>query len=185
MTQSSPSTPPISPNTPSSTDPTVPIETIPDADEHLQVLRLLENGEITADEAGHLLDALDADPEPDPVNWTGPTSSTAAGPVGRGRGTGTGTRENGQSGPHRDGAGSAKLPPPRLRIRVSDTTSGKARVNITIPLGFLDAGYRLVRRIVPDRVPDRDAFQSAIRDGFRGHLIDVNEGNEHVEILVE
>lgn len=160
----------------SSTDPTVPIQTIPDADEHLQVLRLLENGEITADEAGHLLDALDADP--DPVNSTASTSTAAAaGPAGTG--------ENGQSGPRQDGVGAAKLPPPRLRVRVSDTVSGKARVNITIPLGFLDAGYRLARRIAPDRVPDRDSFQSAIRDGFRGHLIDVNEGDEHVEILVE
>lgn len=161
---------------PSSTDPTVPIQTIPEADEHLQVLRLLENGEITADEAGHLLDALDADPDPMPE----------APPMGAADMADDGGQDrNGQSGPRQDAPGSATPSPPRLRVRVSDTTSGKSRVNITIPLGFLDAGYRLAHRIVPDRVPDRAAFQDAIRAGFRGHLIDVTEGTERVEILVE
>jgi len=167
MTEATKPVPPTQP-----TDPTIPIQTISDDDEHLQILRLLENGEITADEADHLLDALDAEPEP-----SAKAASAAAGAKHQDR--------SGQSGPRQNAPGATRLPPPRLRIRVSDTTSGKSRVNITIPLGFLDAAYRLARRIVPNRVPDRDSFQSAIRDGFRGHLIDVHEGDEHVEILVE
>ncbi len=167
MTETTQPVPPAQP-----TDPTVPIQTIPDDDEHLQILRLLENGEITADEAGHLLDALDAEPEPSAAH-------AAAADRTKDRG------QSGQSGSRQDASAATKLPPPRLRIRVSDTTSGKSRVNVTIPLGFLDAGYRLARRIVPDRVPDQASFHNAIRDGFRGHLIDVHEGDEHVEILVE
>jgi len=167
MTQSSQSSRP--------SDPTVPIQAVPDADERLQVLRLLENGEITPDEAGLLLDALDA--EPDPVPTHGPRPAAP--------GSEHETR-NGRSGPDPAGAASqTRQKQPQLRIRVSDTRTGKARVNLTIPLGFLDAGYRLARRIVPGRVPDAESFQNAIRDGFRGHLIDVTEGDEHVEILVE
>jgi len=158
-----------------STDPTVPIQTIPETDERLQVLRLLENGEITPDEAGLLLDALDAEPDPVPTHGPGPAAP----------GSENETR-NGRSGPDPAGAASqTRQKQPQLRIRVSDTRTGKARVNLTIPLGFLDAGYRLARRIVPGRVPDAESFQNAIRDGFRGHLIDVTEGDEHVEILVE
>lgn len=149
-------------------DPTERFDPIPDTDERLQVLRLLENGEITADEADQLLDALDADSAAAPASEAPPTTERTQ---DRDAGPATAT-------PIRRGQ-------PQLRIRISDTVSGKARVNLTIPLGFLDAGYRLARRIVPGRVPDAESFHSAIRDGFRGHLIDVVEGNERVEILVE
>jgi hypothetical protein len=148
-------------------DPTTPITTVPDADERLQVLRLLENDEITADEAGLLLDALDADATADrPARPSSPAE--------------TGTVEVVPA--KRDGG---KRRPPQLRIRVSDVRTGTARVNLAIPLGFLDAGYRLARRVAPGRVPAVEDLHEAVRTGFEGHLIDVVDGDERVEILVE
>lgn len=150
-------------------DPTTPITTtsgMNDADERLQVLRLLENDEITADEAGLLLDALDADPIPDeqPRPTTPPETATD------------------EVVQERNGA---KRRPLQLRVRVSDTHSGAARVNLAIPLGFLDAGYRLARRVAPGRVPAVEDLHEAVRTGFQGHLIDVVDDDERVEILVE
>ena len=150
-----------------SSDPTTPITTVPDADERLQVLRLLENDEITADEADQLLDALDAEP---PVNRSRSAPAQAE----------TAEVEVVQPLPNGDKRGV-----PKLRIRVSDPQTGKARVNLTIPLGFLDAGYRLARRVAPGRVPAVEDLHAAVRTGFQGHLIDVVDGNERVEILVE
>jgi hypothetical protein len=148
-------------------DPTTPITTVPDADERLQVLRLLENEEITADEAGLLLDALDA--EPAAARPTHPSDPPATGTVE----VVPATRSGG------------KRRPPQLRIRVSDVRTNAARVNLAIPLGFLDAGYRLARRVAPGRVPAVEDLHEAVRTGFEGHLIDVVDGDERVEILVE
>ena len=156
---------PTAATTPS--DPTTPITTAPDVDERLQVLRLLENDEITADEAGLLLDALDADPAAE--RQPRPTSPRQA--------------ETVEIVPERPSSG--KSQPPKLRIRVSDVRTGVARVNLAIPLGFLNAGYGLARRIVPGRVPAVEDLHEAVRTGFQGHLIDVVDGNERVEILVE
>lgn len=149
------------------TDPTTPISTVPDADERLQVLRLLENDEITADEAGLLLDALDAEPAPSRVPQPSRPSET-------------GTVDVVSKQP-----ANGRRQAPKLRIRISDTRTGTARVNLTIPLGFLDAGYRLARRVAPGRVPAVEDLHEAVRTGFQGHLIDVVDGNERVEILVE
>ena len=156
---------PSAPASPS--DPTTPITTVPDADERLQVLRLLENDEITADEAGLLLDALDAEPAP-------PRTAQPPRPVE------TGTVE---VVPERPVNGRRQAP--KLRIRISDTRTEAARVNLTIPLVFLDAGYRLARRVAPGRVPAVEELHEAVRTGFQGHLIDVVDGTERVEILVE
>jgi hypothetical protein len=159
---------PSAPNVPAApNDPTTPITTVSDADERLQVLRLLENDEITADEADQLLDALDAYPS---VNRS-PSASTPP--------------ESGSIADIRPRSNGGKREAPKLRIRVSDTQTGKARVNLTIPLGFLDAAYRLARRVAPGRVPAVEDLQEAVRTGFQGHLIDVVDGNERVEILVE
>ena len=148
-------------------DPTTPISTAPDVDERLQVLRLLERDEITADEAGLLLDAIDAQPSAE----TQPRPTIAR------------KTETAEVVPERTTGG--KSQPPKLRIRVSDVRTGVARVNLAIPLGFLNAGYGLARRIAPGRVPAVEDLHEAVRTGFQGHLIDVVDGSERVEILVE
>ena len=124
-------------------------------DERLEVLRLLESGAITADETAALLDALDRSERTD-------------------RGG-----ERGDPWP-RAVAGDAK----RLRLRVSDA-SGKAKVNLVLPMGLLDAGLGIARRFAPDQAADATAMRDAMREGFRGPLLDVDDNGERVEIVVE
>lgn len=124
-------------------------------DERLEVLRLLESGAITADETAALLDALDRSERAD-------------------RGG-----ERGEPAPRAFG-GDAK----RLRLRVSDA-SGKAKVNLVLPMGLLDAGLGIARRFAPDQTADATAMRDALREGFRGPLLDVDDNGERVEIVVE
>lgn len=120
-------------------------------DERLEVLRLLESGTITAEEAAHLLDALDR-PDRTPILPGDPTI-----PI---------------DGPAR-----------HIRIRVSE--GGQNRVNVTLPVRLLDAGFSIARRFAPDRIGDAAALREAILHGVRGPILDVQDGGERVEITVE
>ncbi|MCC2629610.1 MAG: uncharacterized protein K0S14_3260, partial [Thermomicrobiales bacterium] len=76
-------------------------------EERLEILRLLEAGSITADEAATLLDALDRASLPSP---------------------------NGESARLR--SAEARL----VRIRVTDSTTGRSVVNLAFPLGLIKSG---------------------------------------------
>lgn len=126
-------------------------------EDRLEVLRMVESGAVTADEAARLLDALDRSERLPPL------------PPVPGMGSGTG----------RGG-------PTAIRIRVSDSGSGRSRVNLTLPLGLIDVGLGMVRRFAPDRLGEAETIRGAVFSGMRGHVIDVeNETGERVEIIVE
>lgn len=123
----------------------------PHGDDRLEILRMVQEGTVTADEAARLLDALDQ--------------------ADRGRG-----------GP------AAQRPAARarqLRIRVSDSQSGKSRVNLVVPLNVVDAGISVARRLAPRRFVNADAIRDAVLSGVQGPILDVDENGERVEIIVE
>jgi hypothetical protein len=73
-----------------------------------------------------------------------------------------------------------------LRVRVSDTATGKTKVNVNLPLGLVDAGLNIAQQFVPDMGVDELA--AAIKDsGLAGKIVDVvdEEDGEHVEIFIE
>ncbi len=83
--------------------------------------------------------------------------------------------------------------PRRLKIRVTDTRTGRSRVNITLPYALLRAGLRLGAKF---RVPGMDKVdarllqevESAFLQGTEaGKIVDVidEEEGERVEIYVE
>lgn len=76
-------------------------------------------------------------------------------------------------------------PARHLRLRITDSTTGKVTLNIVLPLGFIDAGLGLARRVAPDRVPDVHSLQQTISEGFRGALLNIDEAGEKIEIIVE
>ena len=127
----------------------------PNREERLEVLRLLEGGEITADEAGTLLDALD--------------------------------RADRLASPKSPGDVSYQLPGRArlVRIRITDSDTGRATVNLAVPLGLVDAGLTIARRYAPDRLLDAKTIKESLDTGFRGPLLDVDDGGERVEIIVE
>lgn len=79
-----------------------------------------------------------------------------------------------------------------LRIRVTDGATGRARVNVNVPLGVVTAVGRLGTRFGLDRVMEKEGVDlesliEAVRSGAAGKLVDVTdeEKGEHVEIFVE
>lgn len=160
---------------------TEPIELQPDADERLQVLRLLEGGDITADEADALLDALDEQEAAEPLRTAGRQDGGTAGIA-------TGEWEDGKTGSSENVAQDPKSPSGqgmRLRIRITESHSAKPTVNLTLPLGFLDMGLGIARRVAPNRVPDTSTLKSVLLGGFKGSLVDINDDGDRVEIFVE
>jgi hypothetical protein len=75
-----------------------------------------------------------------------------------------------------------------LRVRVTDRTTGRIKVNVNIPVSLLDVGLRLGARMPPDMGGvDLSAIQAAIRQGMQGKIMEVEdaEDNENVEVFVE
>ena len=124
-------------------------------DQRLEVLRLLQAGEITADEAAQLLDALER-------------SEAGA----RGAGIVPGAPMTGRKG------GS-------FRLRVSNSATGKSNVNLSLPLGLIGAGVAVAKRFAPEHVPDPDKLRDALAAGLHGKILDVDDDGERVEIWVE
>lgn len=89
-------------------------------------------------------------------------------------------------------AGEPAAPPPAparwLRVRVTDLSSGRDRVNINIPVGLVDVGLKMGARFVDESAGiDLAELTRAIQSGRRGKLLEVEnpaEG-ERVEIFLE
>lgn len=127
----------------------------PTGDDRLEILRMVAEGTVTADEAAKLLDALDQ--------------------AERGRGPASAQR---MAGPGQDRAR-------QLRIRVSSSKDGKSRVNLVVPLNVVDAGISVARRLAPRRLVNAEAIRDAVMSGIRGPIVDIDENGERVEIIVE
>ena len=118
-------------------------------EERLQILRMLDSGQITVDQAARLLEALDS-PE----------------------------REESENGSQANW----------VRVRVTDTRTGRSKVNVNIPMSLVNLGLKVGARFAPD-IEDLDPQKmvSAIRSGAQGKIADIEdeESGERVEIFVE
>jgi len=121
------------------------------SEERLKILKMVDEGKITAEEGAKLLSALGESRTP-------PRKPTL-------RGTGGGARW--------------------LRVRVTDTASGKAKATVNLPLGLVDAGLNIASQYVEG--VNFDELVEAINAGAAGKIIDVTdeEDGEHVEIFIE
>ena len=75
-----------------------------------------------------------------------------------------------------------------LRIHVIDLKSNRPRVNVNVPLRWLDAGLRIGRNFAPelDQI-DWDKMLAPAQDNPTIQLLEVEdlEDNHHIEIVVE
>jgi hypothetical protein len=75
-----------------------------------------------------------------------------------------------------------------MRVRVTDTFSGKTKVSVNLPLGLVDAGLNIAANFMPD-LGENTALEigNAIREGLTGKIVDVfdEEDGEHIEIFIE
>lgn len=75
-----------------------------------------------------------------------------------------------------------------LRVRVSNTRTGRQQVNVSLPIGLVDIGLQIGARFTPQLQGIRvNQILQSIKEGATGKLIDVTEANDgnHVEVFVE
>lgn len=135
--------------------------------ERLKILNLLQEGKITAAEAASLLEALESSagakgmPRPPFGAPVPPAAPHTPGPMGGGK---------------------------WLRVRVTDTNSGKTRVNVRLPLNLVGSGIRMGMKFSPEiEGLDPNALMEWIQSGEMGQIVDVldEEDGEHVEVFIE
>jgi hypothetical protein len=127
-------------------------------EERMKILKMIEEGKINADEGAKLLAAL-SEPR---------------------RGVPTPPRPPGAPGM----GGGARW----LRIRVTDTKTGRSKASVQIPLALVDAGLKIGAHFAPEvEGVDMTNVMEALRMGVTGKIIDVvdEDDGEHVEIYVE
>lgn len=123
------------------------------AEERMQILRMIEEGKISAAEGAELLRALDS-----------ADRGTVNEPL----------------------KGSSK--PRWFRVRVTDTKTGRNKVDVNIPMGLVNVGIKMGAKFAPEiDGAQYETIMDAIRSGQHGKIIDVfdEEDGEHVEIFVE
>jgi hypothetical protein len=121
------------------------------SEERLKILKMIDEGKISAEEGAKLLSALTQ-------SYKSPRKPTLSG-------QGAGTRW--------------------LRVRVTDTVTGKAKATVNLPIGLVDAGLNIASQYAPDVAFDQ--LIEAINEGAQGKIIDVldEEDGEHIEIFIE
>jgi hypothetical protein len=122
-------------------------------EERMQILKMIEEGKISAKDGADLLRALDQDKEESPTE-----------PL--------------------KGASAARW----FRVRITDTSSGKNKVNVNIPIGLVNVGMKMGAKFTPeiDGV-DFESLWKAVNSGKQGKVIDLydDDEGERVEIFVE
>jgi len=76
-----------------------------------------------------------------------------------------------------------------LRVRVTDMSTGKTKVNVNLPMKLVDAGLNIAAQFTPEmeNAQMMDAVKEALAENMSGKIIDVidEEDREHIEIFIE
>jgi hypothetical protein len=126
------------------------------AEERLKILKMVQDGTISAEEGAKLLKALTSSSQK-----LRPRQATI---------TASGARW--------------------LRVRVTDMSTGKSKVNVNLPLKLVDAGINIAAQFVPEDIELEgimSAVNEAIGDNMIGKIVDVVDGEdgEHIEVFIE
>ena len=129
-------------------------------EERIQVLRMVQEGKISAEEAAELLEEMEGGQKPAAAK----TEETAQEPMGLGR------------------------KPRWLRVRVTDTNSGRPRVNVRLPLSMVNIGLKMGTHFAPEiEGLQADQLMKIIESGEIGQIVDImdEKDGEHVEVFLE
>jgi len=75
-----------------------------------------------------------------------------------------------------------------LRVKVTDTNTGKTRVNVRLPISLVNAGVKMGAKFAPEvDGMDMSLILNAIKDGETGKVVDVfdEQDGEHVEVYID
>lgn len=118
------------------------------SEERLRVLRMIESGQVSAEQGARLLDTL-----AEPRDVARPRQQART-----------------------------------LRVRVTDVTSGRQKLNVSVPTSLIGVGAKLGARLLPRSSGAAiEDLQRIIEGGATGRIyemLDLEEG-ERVEIFVE
>jgi hypothetical protein len=119
----------------------------------MKILKMINDGKITAEEGAQLLSALTQRSEK-------PKKS-----------------------------GGRSLAGQFLRVKVTDMSTGKTKVNVNVPMKLVDAGLNIAAQFTPEmeNAQMMDAVKEALSENMRGKIVDVvdEEDREHVEIFID
>jgi hypothetical protein len=132
-------------------------------EERMRILMMIQEGKITAEEGARLIEALDVISEkPKPPRQPFSADSTPA--IGSGR------------------------KPHFLHVVVTDSDSGKARVNVRLPVSLISSGMRMGAKFAPEiEGLDEETLNTWLNSGEVGQIVDVfdEEDGEHVQVFLE
>jgi hypothetical protein len=140
-------------------------------EERMKILQMLQEGRLTAESAAQLLQAV----EEGPVRTA--SEATQAAPAGSAVGT--------RSQEAEVVSGSR---PRWLRVRVTDTDTGRPRVNVRLPISLVNVGLKLGSQFAPEiEGLDFEELIRAANSGETGAFVDVfdEDDGEHVEVFLE
>ncbi len=141
------------------------------SEERMKILAMLEENQLTADQAALLLNAMEdrgrKEPAPETKAPEDPASEAAA-------------------------PAPATAAPARkinwFRVQVTDTNTGKPKVHVRLPLSLVNWGLKIGARYTDELEGiNMEELMEALSSGQGGKLIEVmdEEDGEHVEIFVE
>ena len=139
-------------------------------EERIKILQMVQEGKISPEDAASLLEAIGSTPAQ--PQRDGPRAVRA---------------EDVFPAADSDMAGLGRRPR-WLRVRVTDTDSGRPRVNVRLPISMVSVGLKMGSRFAPQvEGLDADQLMSIIESGEMGQIVDVydDEDGEHVEVFLE
>ena len=139
-------------------------------EERIKILQMVQEGKISPEDAASLLEAIGGTPAQ--PQRDGPRAVRV---------------EDGFPAGDTDMAGLGRRPR-WLRVRVTDTDTGRPRVNVRLPISMVSVGLKMGSRFAPQvEGLDADQLMSIIESGEMGQIVDVydDEDGEHVEVFLE
>jgi len=127
-------------------------------EERMRILMMIQEGKVSAAEGARLIEALEDLGEP-----TQPPTTLSPG--------------------HSTGK-----KPRYLRVMITDTDSGKARVNVRLPVSLINSGIRMGARFAPEiEGLDMEDLNAWMNSGEVGQIVDIfdEEDGEHIEVFLE
>lgn len=121
--------------------------------ERLKILKLIQEGKISAEEGIELLDMI-----------------------------------TGETAPATEPNPTPKSLPQWFRVVVTDTNTGKIRVNVRLPISLVSAGMKMGAKFSPHvEGLDQGKLAELIHSGATGKVIDLydDQDGEQVEVIIE
>lgn len=129
------------------------------SEERLKILKMVQEGKISADQGATLIEAL----EDNNQNQRQPNRpETPTNPTGK----------------------SSRW----FHVRITDSGTGRTRVNVRLPVSLINAGIKMGARFSPEvQGLDMEQLLQFINSGETGQMVDVvnEDDGEHVEVFIE